>query len=159
MKILLLSTLLFSAIIAAQSAAPVEANQFQVCLNDISTAVEKLKEAYQTGRAKNFLDMAKYFMEGGANGIQSYESCHAVQTPDWLGWLDLHVSETVRHCAQDGLVALGELAFSVSDISKHAPQEKILQDFLILIRKLEDVLTVCFPNGHSYNFLDKLSGF
>ena len=159
MKIFLISTLIFSAIVVANSATPVPTNKFQVCLDGIGTTVNQLKEGIQFGREKNFLDMAKDLMRGGADGIRSYESCHAVETKDWLSWLDIHVSETVRHCAQDGLVALADLAFSVGDIHKHAPQEKVLQDFLVLIRKLQDTLHVCFPNGHSYNFVDQLFGF
>merc|ERR1712194_735190 len=128
MKIILLSALFLLVVIAAQPAKPTPPNKFQVCLDDINLTVNDLSIGLRSV-SYGILDAAKWFMRSGAEGIQSYESCHAVQTQDWLAWVDTHVSETVRHCAQDGLVALGELAFSVRDITKHAPQEKILQDF------------------------------
>ena len=140
MKVFVLFLALFAI---TMQQAPAAVNRLDTCLRTVKATTDLTLRAAQYGLTKNFLDMAKLFLESGADRIQSYEDCKLVVTQDVWEWIAANVSRHGQDCIKDSVAVYMLLQNAGADMHAGASYNKILADWAAVMGGLDDVSNRC----------------
>ena len=143
MKIAIIALLITAIVCQAPTPA---VNSLDTCLRQVKASMHEAAVATQVGLTKNYLDMAKHFLETGADAIQSYEDCRNVDTAAVLAWITTNTSTATQDCLRDMIMLYANLQTAVADMKAGAATNQILADWSAVSQALDGTAQGCIPN-------------
>ena len=95
-------------------------NQLDSCLKQVKATSHGAFSALQDGLSKNWIDTVKFLFETGAEGVQSYEDCKAVESKDLQDWITGNTSTQTQTCLGMAVMTFDSFKLAIHDKSLKA---------------------------------------